>query len=210
MAEVSPRTLAMVLTIGCMSIFAPAGLAQLLPFPPLPPLPFGIGANPQCWSSITGIQGCVLEIITSFTTGKIGVIGPACCTAITNIQSDCWPKLFPLNPFFPAGLKTFCAAPTPLRPSIAHKLEPELKKEQTEITECWSSVANITDCVARIVKAFTTAQTGGIGPACCEAVISTIDNNCWAKMFPFNPFFGPLIKSACATSIGDSPSPPSK
>ncbi|XP_038699735.1 uncharacterized protein LOC119997036 [Tripterygium wilfordii] len=164
-----------------------------MPLPLLPPLPFGVGASPQCWASLAGIQGCVVEIITSYTTGRIGVISPACCIAITNIQSDCWPKLFPLNPLFPAGLKTFCAAPPLLRPSITSKLEPQLKKEQIGITQCWSSVRNITGCVAQIVEAFSSAKTDDIGPACCKAIISTIDNKCWVKMFPFNPFFGPIL-----------------
>ncbi|XP_038699695.1 uncharacterized protein LOC119996992 [Tripterygium wilfordii] len=187
-----------------MSMLFSAGLAQLVPLPPLPPLPPGVGANPQCWS--VSLQGCVVDIFVSLSSGKIGSIDTACCNAITHIEDDCWPKLFPSNPVFPNGLKTFCAAPPSLRPSIAKKLEIEILKEQTEIKQCWSSIANISGCVEEIFELFTSGKIGGFGPACCKAII-TLSDKCWTKLFPINPFFPPLIKSKCGAKSGVSPPP---
>ncbi|KAF5742883.1 hypothetical protein HS088_TW09G00945 [Tripterygium wilfordii] len=133
--------------------------------------------------------------------GKIGSIGPACCDAITHIQADCWPKLFPSDPVFPKGLKTFCAAPPPLRPSIAKELESELLKDVKEIKQCWSSITSIDGCVAEIFKSFTSGKIGEFGSACCKA-ISGINDNCWSQIFPIDPFFPPLIKSKCGTNSG--------
>ncbi|KAF8393887.1 hypothetical protein HHK36_020085 [Tetracentron sinense] len=62
----------------------------------------------QCWSSLTSIEGCVMEIFQSVLTLKIGMIGPACCKAITEVNEKCWPKILPFNPSFPPMLKDYC------------------------------------------------------------------------------------------------------
>ncbi|KAF9606714.1 hypothetical protein IFM89_028090 [Coptis chinensis] len=75
-----------------------------LPFPPLP------GQDiQQCLSSLQNVNGCLAEIFASFTSGRAGQLGPACCKAITDINTSCWPKLFPFNPFFPPLLIGNCA-----------------------------------------------------------------------------------------------------
>ncbi|KAK0572869.1 hypothetical protein LWI29_038325 [Acer saccharum] len=73
----------------------------------------------ECWSSLADIEGCVSEIYQSILDiGLIGIIGSACCKAVTEINDKCWPKIFPFNPFFPPLLKSTCstvsnAAPPP-------------------------------------------------------------------------------------------------
>ncbi|KAL1206558.1 hypothetical protein V5N11_027127 [Cardamine amara subsp. amara] len=62
-----------------------------------------------CFSSIINIPGCVSEIHKSIFTGKFGNIGPKCCKAFLDVDAKCWPKMFPLNPFFPRLLKNECS-----------------------------------------------------------------------------------------------------
>ncbi|XP_024033678.1 uncharacterized protein LOC112095769 [Citrus clementina] len=59
----------------------------------------------ECWSSITSSEGCALEIFKSRTIGQISGIGPACRETVTRINGECWPKMFPFNPFFPPLFK---------------------------------------------------------------------------------------------------------
>ncbi|KDO73582.1 uncharacterized protein LOC102621105 [Citrus sinensis] len=59
----------------------------------------------ECWSSITSSEGCALEIFKSRTIGQITGIGPACRETVTRINGECWPKMFPFNPFFPPLFK---------------------------------------------------------------------------------------------------------
>ncbi|KAM7267993.1 hypothetical protein ACFE04_010159 [Oxalis oulophora] len=63
----------------------------------------------RCLSSILKVEGCLVEIEESLFSGKVDIIGPACCKAALEINSKCWPKLFPLTPYFPILLKSFCA-----------------------------------------------------------------------------------------------------
>ncbi|PRQ51900.1 putative Prolamin-like domain-containing protein [Rosa chinensis] len=79
----------------------PPGFPGLLP----PTNPNDIA---KCWSSLRNIQGCVSEIFTSIFTHKIEV-SPACCKAFLAIEESCWPKMFPLTPFFAPLLKNTCA-----------------------------------------------------------------------------------------------------
>ncbi|KAF8393117.1 hypothetical protein HHK36_021358 [Tetracentron sinense] len=60
-------------------------------------------------ASLQTIEGCVEEVLTSFLSNKVGLIGPKFCQAITKISENCWPKIFPLNPLFPPLLKDYCA-----------------------------------------------------------------------------------------------------
>ncbi|KAK8654976.1 hypothetical protein V6N13_107569 [Hibiscus sabdariffa] len=71
-----------------------------------------------------------------------------------------------------------------------------------EVQKCWSSLTSIQGCVSEISTPFFQGKTGGITPACCQA-ITKISDNCWHKMFPLNPLFPPFLKTSCST-----PTPP--
>ncbi|KAK1550324.1 hypothetical protein Q3G72_017265 [Acer saccharum] len=79
----------------------------------------------QCLSTLQSVQGCVQEIITSFLSHQVQLIGPACCKALNKVDDKCWPKVFPFDPFFPPLLKNYCAtvlsgggaSPTPTSPA---------------------------------------------------------------------------------------------
>ncbi|XP_023645204.1 uncharacterized protein LOC111832535 [Capsella rubella] len=71
----------------------------------------------KCMSSLVNVEGCVSEIYKSVVTRKFGNVGPMCCKAFSAVDAKCWPRIFPLNPFFPPLLKNECsrinaAAPT--------------------------------------------------------------------------------------------------
>ncbi|KAF9591670.1 hypothetical protein IFM89_005542 [Coptis chinensis] len=83
-----------------------------LPFPPLPRQDIQ-----QCLSSLQNINGYLAEIFASFTSGRAGQLGPVCCKAITDINTSCWPKLFPFNPSFPPLLMGNCATVLGAAPS---------------------------------------------------------------------------------------------
>ncbi|KAK9923987.1 hypothetical protein M0R45_032378 [Rubus argutus] len=113
-----------IFSLVLMATCAATGLAHQPPLPPPPPfltipgqLPPGFPgllppSNPndvtKCWSSLLNIQGCASEIYSSIFTLKLGV-GPACCKAFLAIEESCWPKMFPLTPFFAPLLKSTCA-----------------------------------------------------------------------------------------------------
>ncbi|KAL6223815.1 hypothetical protein ACLB2K_002673 [Fragaria x ananassa] len=93
--------------------------AQLLPSPPsLPGGLFPPGTAPdvlKCWSSLTGVNGCVMEILQSVASLQFGSISADCCKAFVAVEDSCLPKMFPLTPF-PPLLRNICArqgAPTP-------------------------------------------------------------------------------------------------
>ncbi|KAI9192344.1 hypothetical protein LWI28_021457 [Acer negundo] len=200
MAEISPpKTLPLMLIVVCMAILVPTGQAQIPGL--LPPVP----ELQKCWAALAGTPGCLMEIYTYFLGGQIGKIGPVCCATIAQVSEDCWPKMFPINPFFPLLLKTACAAPSPTSPganaAMSKVLFPGLFPgiaNVTEIIECWSSLADIEGCVSEIYQSILdTGLIGKIGPACCKAV-TEINDKCWPKIFPFNPFLPPLLKSTCS------------
>ncbi|XWS27096.1 hypothetical protein CRYUN_Cryun26dG0087000 [Craigia yunnanensis] len=56
-----------------------------------------------------GVQGSALAIYRSIFGGEFGSIGPAFCKAFISIGSNCLPKMFPLNHYFPSVLKDSCA-----------------------------------------------------------------------------------------------------
>ncbi|KAF8391090.1 hypothetical protein HHK36_023390 [Tetracentron sinense] len=63
----------------------------------------------QCLASLQIVEGCIEEVLTSFLSFQVGLLGPKCCSAIIKISETCWPKIFPLNPLFPPMLKDYCA-----------------------------------------------------------------------------------------------------
>ncbi|KAB1208944.1 hypothetical protein CJ030_MR6G001697 [Morella rubra] len=166
----------------------------------------------QCWSHLANARG-----------GRIGSFGLACCEAITKISDSCWTELFPFNPFFPSMLKNYCASSGGAEPSphgigqtIWTKLSPPVPlpfpglppgQSGPVIERCWSPLTTIEGCIADIYGSLSNSNFGAISPACCKA-ISQVDDNCWPKMFPFNPLFSPLLKSICASiGTGIAPAP---
>lgn len=95
------------------------GLAQVPTIPGLfpPGSPIDI---PKCWSSLFNVQGCIQEIYKSFFSGQFANIEAECCKTFSAIDTNCWPHMFPLNPFFPPLLKNICAHIV-TAPSTTHK-----------------------------------------------------------------------------------------
>ncbi|KAL5786334.1 hypothetical protein ACOSQ2_008726 [Xanthoceras sorbifolium] len=188
MAGISPKIIFMKLMVVCIAMLVSTGLAQLpLPLQPVPELQ-------KCWAAITSAPGCIMEIYGSLLSGQIVSVGPVCCAAITQVSENCWPMMFPANPFFPPLLKNFCAASSPKaaggnaasRMALPGLLPPVMQPNMQN---------------AEINKSVSSGEISGIGPACCKAV-TEIKDKCWPKIFPFNPFFPPLLKSTCAKLIG--------
>ncbi|CAI9089655.1 OLC1v1024269C1 [Oldenlandia corymbosa var. corymbosa] len=69
-------------------------------------LPWGL----PCLQAVIGTDGCVQEVVSSFITLQPRILGPQCCRASITVDDGCWPKIFPLNPFFPPLLKSFCVS----------------------------------------------------------------------------------------------------
>nr|KJB78872.1 hypothetical protein B456_013G023500 [Gossypium raimondii] len=76
-----------------------------------------------------------------------------------------------------------------------------------EAQNCWSSLTKIQGCMTAISDSFFYGQIGAIGSACCRA-ITRISDDCWSKMFPFNPFSPPfsqdllfISNTTCKTDI---------
>ncbi|KAF6160077.1 hypothetical protein GIB67_025740 [Kingdonia uniflora] len=63
----------------------------------------------QCLSSLQSVEGCVQEVITSFLSFQVRLVGPVCCKAIVELKDSCWPKIFLLNPYFPPMVKKYCS-----------------------------------------------------------------------------------------------------
>ncbi|KAJ4705117.1 ECA1 gametogenesis related family protein [Melia azedarach] len=199
------------LVVACITMLVSTGLAWFKPGPPLVQIPGLLppvqGAD-KCWQSLRSIPGCFREIYGSLSHDQIGKIGLFCCSAINQVNDGCWPKIFPLNPSFPSLLKNFCVAPSPpvaAGTNAANKVFLSIQLNEYEITECWKSITNTKGCALEIYKSLTDGQIfNDIGPTCYK-VVTEIDDKCWAKMFPFNPFFPLLLKSTCAKVIGITP-----
>ncbi|XP_060669480.1 uncharacterized protein LOC112490084 [Ziziphus jujuba] len=115
----SSKSQALLVALTWMVMLVQTGLAQLPPPPSQPDSVLGIpGLFPpgtpkevlQCWSSLTDTRGCVVAIFSSILSLNFGNIGQACCESFVKISSDCWPKMFPLNPLFAPLLNSTCAA----------------------------------------------------------------------------------------------------
>ncbi|XP_056844726.1 uncharacterized protein LOC108833885 [Raphanus sativus] len=97
--------------ILCATIFVTQGEAQLHKQLTIPGF-FSPGSPVdliKCWSSLFSVEGCVLEISRSIFSGKFENVEAACCKAFSTLDANCWPHMFPLNPFFPPLLKENCA-----------------------------------------------------------------------------------------------------
>ncbi|XWS17076.1 hypothetical protein CRYUN_Cryun33cG0036900 [Craigia yunnanensis] len=84
MVEVSRKQFSMLLNLALVAMMDSTGNVQQLlpPFPFLPTpglVPLRPGEVQKRWSSFSSIQGCIIEVYTSFFRGQTGIIGPACC-----------------------------------------------------------------------------------------------------------------------------------
>ncbi|GMI89227.1 hypothetical protein like AT5G52975 [Hibiscus trionum] len=178
----TPRKPSPVLIISAfMALFVAAGTAQkqLPPFPFMPTPgrgPFQPGEVQKCWSSLTNIQGCVMEITTSFFYGKTGIIGPACCHALAKISNNCWLKMFPFTPLLPPFLRMSCSNPTPpagptLNGISKVSIPVSWSSPGYDVGQCWSSLTKVSGCVEEILASLAGGVTGRtISSACCRAV----------------------------------------
>ncbi|KAF9619332.1 hypothetical protein IFM89_006519 [Coptis chinensis] len=198
------------LMVACVaiSVISPT-IAQLV----VPPNP--IHDITKCWSSFLNVDGCVPEIFTSFLSGRVGLLGPACCNAIKEIRTSCWPAMFPFSPLFPPLLRQYCAnvqsgAKAALTASSAQtgsKLEDASLNTFgliPDVGTCIASLQKTEGCLNEVVTSFFSFQVRLLGPACCRA-INAIDNDCWPKVFPFNPYFPPLVKTYCTKLGSETP-----
>ncbi|CAH8263871.1 unnamed protein product [Arabidopsis lyrata] len=103
----------------CGTISFTQGVAEMQKQPTFPGLfPPGLPIDlVKCWSSLFNVEGCVLEISKSIFSGKFENIEGACCKAFSALDANCWPHMFPLNPFFPPLLKDICARIVPNSPT---------------------------------------------------------------------------------------------
>ncbi|CAN8244502.1 unnamed protein product [Cochlearia groenlandica] len=103
----------------CATIFVTQGVAHTQTPPTIPGLfPPGLPVDlVKCWSSLFNVEGCVLQISKSIFSGQFENIGAACCKAFSTLDANCWPQMFPLNPFFPPLLKENCARLVAITPS---------------------------------------------------------------------------------------------
>ncbi|GAA0186406.1 hypothetical protein LIER_33694 [Lithospermum erythrorhizon] len=95
----------MIATIASLNIFSAAARLGSEGFA-LPPLS---GDVSKCWSDIRKVGGCSSEIFKFIFSGGIGSISQSCCEVINQVNSDCWPKLFPGFPQVPNIFSNKCA-----------------------------------------------------------------------------------------------------
>ncbi|KAI9192131.1 hypothetical protein LWI28_018658 [Acer negundo] len=81
---------------------------------------------------------------------------------------------------------------------------PGLLSPMPELQKCWAALAGTQGCLIEIYTYFMSGQIGKIGSVCC-ATIAQVSKECWPKMFPINPLFPPLLKTACAAPSTNSP-----
>ncbi|CAN7039277.1 unnamed protein product [Brassica rapa subsp. trilocularis] len=190
----------------CAAIFVTRGVAQMQNPQAIPGL-FPPGLVPidlvKCWSSLFTVQGCVLAISNSFFSGNFENVEAACCKVFSTLDANCWPHMFPLNPFFPPLLKDNCALAQMQNPQAIPGLFPP-GLVPIDLVKCWSSLFTVQGCVLAISNSFFSGTFENVEAACCK-VFSTLDANCWPHMFPLNPFFPPLLKDNCARITPNSP-----
>ena len=179
----------------------------------------------ECWSSLSGVPGCLTDVMNSLFNGKVNFFGPACCKAITLVSDHCLPKLFPFNPTFHSTLKNVCvtgsrvggptASPLGADQIIESKLYLPVKLPflglsdenwEKDVAKCWSSLSSINQCVDEIYGTLSRGEFSVVGPACCKS-ITIISHKCWPKMFPLNPLFPPLLRSKCVHNSWTAPKP---
>ncbi|KAH0886134.1 hypothetical protein HID58_062230 [Brassica napus] len=202
----------------CATILLQPGLADVQVTPQFTSFPGSPIDLTKCWSSLFSVEDCVIDIYKFSVTGKFG-INQACCKAFMDMDDKCWRKMIPFNPFFRPLLKNSCSrriqalvsmilmvtlcATILLQPGLADvQVTPQFTSfpgSPIDLTKCWSSLFSVEDCVIDIYK-FSVTGKFGINQACCKAFMD-MDDKCWRKMIPFNPFFRPLLKNSCSRRI---------
>ncbi|CAN6841565.1 unnamed protein product, partial [Brassica oleracea] len=199
----------LIVTLRATILLQP-GLAEVQVTPQFTSFPGSPIDLTKCWSSLFSAEDCVIDIYKFSVTGKFG-INQACCKAFMDMDDKCWPKMFPFNPFFRPLLKNSCSRingvvlthttphQVPTIPGVSHPGSP------VDLTKCWSSLTSVQGCVTEIYKSVFTGKFDNVGPMCCKAASAAfmdMDDKCWPKMFPFNPFFRPLLKNSCSRING--------
>ncbi|ESQ32579.1 hypothetical protein EUTSA_v10005158mg [Eutrema salsugineum] len=114
--ENTSRALVLALVLCVAVLITPLAAHDQPPSKTPPSSPIDIE---KCWSSLFNVNGCILEVFQSVFSGKFGIVGISCCKAFSTIDTNCWPHMFPFNPFFPPLLKDSCVQIVPNSP--AHK-----------------------------------------------------------------------------------------
>ncbi|WOG96576.1 hypothetical protein DCAR_0415912 [Daucus carota subsp. sativus] len=55
-------------------------------------------------------------------------------------------------------------------------------------------------CPNEVMNAFWRLEAGMLSKQCCEEYLK-VDDDCWTKAFPYNPFFPPFIKAYCQIKL---------
>ncbi|CAL9243461.1 unnamed protein product [Arabidopsis halleri] len=192
----------MILVVALCATTLRSGLAEVLVAPRFPSIPGSPVDLTKCWSSLFNVQGCNIEILKSALTGEFENVGSTCCKAFTEVDANCWPKMFPLNPLFPSLLKDGCSLISAAAPAHTAPQFSVIPGSPIDLTKCLSSLVNVQGCVTKIHKSVFTGKFGNVGPMCCKA-FSAVDAKCWPQMFPLNPFFPFLLKSKCSRTNAD-------
>ena len=172
----------------------------------------------ECWSSLSGVPGCLTDVMNSIFNGRVNFFGHTCCKAITLVSDHCLPKLFPFNPAFHSTVKNVCltgsgvGGPTPSPLGVDQITVSKLYLPgklpflglsdgnwEKDVAKCWSSLSSINRCVDEIYGTLSRGKFSLVGHACCKS-ITVISHKCWPKMFPLNPLFPSLLRRKCARS----------
>ncbi|KAI3443909.1 hypothetical protein Pfo_000574 [Paulownia fortunei] len=87
------------------------GLLSGLGGPTPPDVGLGLSQIPACLKTTTSVPGCIKELISSVLSFQFQFLTPSCCTALLQVEENCWPKIFPLNPLVPPLLiKIICTS----------------------------------------------------------------------------------------------------
>ncbi|KAH7574342.1 hypothetical protein JRO89_XS03G0284500 [Xanthoceras sorbifolium] len=118
------------LILACVfMVIAPSLAAE--PAPGFPPLFEQDPDAMKCLSTLQSVQGCVQEVITSFLSHQVQLIGPACCKSLNEVDDKCWPRVFPFDPFFHHCSRTIVQ----LSLQVHHQHQPHQSKSlETETT----------------------------------------------------------------------------
>ncbi|TXG61915.1 hypothetical protein EZV62_013278 [Acer yangbiense] len=73
--------------------------------------------------------------------------------------------------------------------------------QDPDVLQCLSTLQSVQGCVQEITTSFLSHQVQLLGTACCKALNEVDDRFCWPKVFPFDPFFPPLLNNYCAAVV---------
>ncbi|KAK4798305.1 hypothetical protein SAY86_030631 [Trapa natans] len=69
--------------------------------------------------------------------------------------------------------------------------------------ECWTGLRGIKGCIWQIYDFLFAHEQNQIGRDCCYAFLA-ITEQCWPKMFPQQPLYGPATRNQCEVIIANS------